>query len=181
MFDQSAKNLTNITPRRKFAKRWPFAAFASLHLCVRVFFPVVVSAGFLGSLARAELPSIRFDRIVPLGAGAGTNVEVEIGGRDVEGVSALYFDHPGLKAGLIKQNRFKITVAGGVPEGTDDVRLVGRFGVSNPRLFAVSHGLADVAEKEPNNVAAQAQAIPLNTAVHGTSDGNGQDGFRFTA
>jgi hypothetical protein len=135
----------------------------------------------MASPARAELPSIRFDRIVPLGAGAGTAVEVEVGGRDVEDVSALYFDRPGLKAELLKPNRFKITVAGDVPEGTYDVRLVGRFGVSNPRLFAVSHELADVAEKEPNNVAAQAQAIAVNSAVHGTSDGNGQDAFRFAA
>lgn len=130
---------------------------------------------------RAELPSIRFDRIHPLGAGAGTSVEVEVGGRDVEDVNALYFDHPGLKAELVKPNRFKITVAGDVTEGTYDVRLVGRFGVSNPRLFAVSRDLSDVAETEPNNTADKAQMIAVNSAVQGQSDGNGQDVFRFPA
>ncbi len=142
---------------------------------------VVALACGLVNMARAELTSIRFDRINPLGAGAGTSVEVEVIGRDVEDVNALRFDHPGLKAELVKPTRFKITVAGDVPEGTYDVRLVGRFGVSNPRLFAVSRDLADVAEVEPNNVASQAQTIAVNSAVHGTSDGNGQDAFRFPA
>jgi hypothetical protein len=176
--------MTDLTQRRKDAKVSNGDLFAPLRLCVRAFFVVGVGTAIVGtvsSLAHAELPSIRFDRIVPLGAGAGTTVEVEVGGRDVEDVSALYFDHPGLKAELVKPNRFKIAVAGDVPEGTYDVRLVGRFGVSNPRLFAVSHELTDVAEKEPNNVVAQAQAIAVNSAIHGTSDGNGQDAFRFPA
>lgn len=134
-----------------------------------------------GAAARGELPSIRFDRIQPLGAGAGTSVEVEVAGRDVEDVSALWFDHPGLKAELVKPGRFKVGVAADVPEGTCDVRLVGRFGVSNPRLFAVSRDLADLAEVEPNNTAAQAQTIAVDSAVHGVSDGNNQDVFRFAA
>lgn len=129
----------------------------------------------------ADLPSIRFDRLKPLGAAAGSTVEVEINGRDIEDVNALRFDRPGLKAELVKANRFKITIAADVPEGTYDVRLVGRFGVSNPRLFAVSHGLKDVEEKEPNNSAAEAQRIEINTATYGASDGNGQDVYRFVA
>ena len=45
--------------------------------------------------ARAELPSIRFDRMMPLGAAAGSSVEVEIAGRDTDDVTRLLFDHPG--------------------------------------------------------------------------------------
>ncbi|HEY2252157.1 MAG TPA: PPC domain-containing protein [Planctomycetaceae bacterium] len=131
--------------------------------------------------AHAELPSIRFDRMAPLGAGAGTAVEVDVAGRDIEDVKALLFDRPGLSAELVKPGHFKISVATDVPEGTYDVRLVGRFGVSNPRLFAVTHDLAEVPETEPNNTAAQSQTIAVNSAVHGTSDGNGQDVFRFPA
>ncbi|MBI3864739.1 MAG: PPC domain-containing protein [Planctomycetia bacterium] len=146
-----------------------------------LFAVAIVLACGPGSILRAELPSIRFDRINPLGAQAGTSVEVEILGRDTEDVSALRFDHPGLKAELVKPNRFKLSVAGDVAEGTYDVRMIGRFGASNPRLFAVSRDLVDVAETEPNNVAGNAQTIAVNSAVHGTSDGNGQDVFRFPA
>src|SRR5437868_4334338 len=99
-----------------------------------------------GAGARAELPSIRFDRLTPLGAAAGSAVEVEVAGADIEDVAALRFDHPGLTATHFQDRRFRVTVAPDVPAGTYDVRLVGRFGVSNPRLFAVTHGLVDVAE-----------------------------------
>src|SRR5436190_8955013 len=131
-------------------------------------------------VARAELPSPRLDRIAPLGAAAGTAVEVEVQGADLEDVKSLRFDHPGFAAEPVpmKERLFKIAVAADVPVGTYDVRTVGRFGVSNPRLFAVSRGLGDVAEKEPNNDAATAQVAQVNSAVNGTSDGNDQDFFK---
>jgi len=141
----------------------------------------LVSWAVLSRSCLAELPSPRFDRLTPLGASAGSSTEVEITGPDIEDVKTLLFDHPGLKATHVKDRRFRITVAADVPAGTYDVRLVGRFGVSNPRLFAVSHGLTDVAEKEPNDEAASAQAIAVNSAVNGMSDGNRDDVFRFSA
>src|SRR6184192_1067464 len=110
--------------------------------------------------ARAELPSIRLDRLAPLGAAAGSTVEVQFTqGADIEDVKALLFDHPGFKAEFVKNTIFRVTVAADVPAGTYDVRLVGRFGVSNPRLFAVSHGLTELTKKEPNNDRATAQPI----------------------
>ncbi len=127
----------------------------------------------------AELPSIRFDRIQPLGLGAGTELEVEVLGRDVEEVTALRFDQPGLSAELLKPGRFKVKAEASVGAGTYDVRMVGKYGVSNPRILSVTHGLTDVAEKEPNNEPDQTQVVELNTAINGSSDGNGQDLFQF--
>ncbi len=150
---------------------------------VRRFISTALLAFYFAQPAHAELPSIRFDRIAPLGATAGTTIDVEIAGADIEGVESLWFDHPGLSAEPIKDKarNFKITAAADVPPGTYDVRLVGRWGVSNPRLFAVANGLTDVAEVEPNNDLTQAQSVAINSAVGGMSDGNGQDLFRFTA
>jgi hypothetical protein len=128
----------------------------------------------------AELPSPRLDRISPVGASAGSSVEVEIQGADLEDVKSLRFDQPGFSAEPVpmKERLFKVSVAADVPAGTYDVRTVGKFGVSNPRLFAVSRGLVDVAEKEPNNDAAAAQVVQVNSAVNGISDGNDQDLFK---
>lgn len=130
---------------------------------------------------QADLPSPRFDLITPLGAAAGSSVEVEIAGNDIEEVKTLLFDHPGFKVEHLKDRRFRVSIAAEVPAGTFDVRLLGRFGISNPRLFAVSHGLTEVAEKEPNNELASAQVIAVNSAINGRSDGNGEDKFRFAA
>lgn len=130
------------------------------------------------STARADLPSPRFDRLAPLGAAAGSTVEVEVVGADLEGAAKLLFDHPGVTAEHVKERRFKVAVAAGVPPGTYDARLVGRYGITNPRLFAVSAGLTELAEKEPNDEPASAQLVPVNSVVNGTSDQGREDVFR---
>ncbi len=128
----------------------------------------------------ADLPSPRLDRLRPLGAAAGSTVEAEVAGAELDDAKSLLFDHPGLTAEFVKDRKFKITVAADVPAGTYDVRVVGRFGITNPRLFAVSHGLKDSTEKEPNNDSETAQPVEINSAIYGDSDGNGEDLFSFT-
>ncbi|MFM8397116.1 MAG: hypothetical protein ACKOAH_04740, partial [Pirellula sp.] len=95
----------------------------------------------------AQLPSPRLDRISPLGAASGGKAELEIVGTDIEEPS-LVFDHPGISATKIegKDRFFQISISNEVPEGTYDCRVIGKYGISNPRLFAVHRGLVDVAE-----------------------------------
>ena len=52
--------------------------------------------------AHAQLPHIRLDRILPLGGAAGSDVLLQIAGKDLDEVTALHFDHPGFKAELVK-------------------------------------------------------------------------------
>ncbi|QDU28146.1 hypothetical protein ETAA8_32460 [Anatilimnocola aggregata] len=132
----------------------------------------------------AELPSPRLDRVNPLGAAAGTSLEVQVSGAEIEDLQTLVFDHPGIVAkpvegkDLNKDRKFQVTIAADVPEGTYDARVTTKWGMSSPRLFAVSHGLADMAEQEPNNENATAQQLSVNTALNGQSDGNDRDVFR---
>src|SRR5712692_4943004 len=86
----------------------------------------IASCLFATGSARAELPLIRLDRIFPLGGQAGSEVQLEIGGKDFEDVKALHFDHPGLKATFVKPNQFKVAIAADVPSGTYEVRAVGK-------------------------------------------------------
>jgi hypothetical protein len=134
-----------------------------------------------GISVRAELPLIRLDRITPLGGLAGADVILDIAGRDLEDAKTLHFDHPGLKATLLKDRQFKVAIAADVPPGTYEVRAVGRFGISGARLFSVQRGLTEAAEKEPNDEPATAQVVPMNCAVNGASDNNGDDFYRFAA
>src|SRR5205807_7028435 len=103
--------------------------------------------------------------------------DLEIAGADLEGVESLLFDHPGLKAEFVKERRFRLNIAADVPPGTYDVRLVGRFGVSNPRLLSVSHGLTDVAQKAADTP----QTVSVNSAVSGTCGANRDDVYLFAA
>ena len=129
----------------------------------------------------AELPQIRLDRVFPLGGEAGSEVVVEIAGKDLDDAKALHFDRPGLQAEWVKDKQFRVKVAADVPPGAYDVCAVGKYGISAGRLFAVSRGLTEVLEKEPNDTPEKAQEAPLNSAINGRCDGNGDDYFRFPA
>jgi hypothetical protein len=129
----------------------------------------------------AQLPHARLDRLFPLGGSAGSSVVVTVSGKDLDDLSGLHFDRPGFRAEKVKPNEFRVFVPADAPAGTVEVRTVGRHGISGARLFAVGRGLTEVLEKEPNNTAATAQKVPLDCAVNGTSDGDGDDFFSFPA
>jgi hypothetical protein len=137
------------------------------------------------------LPSPRVQHVFPLGAKAGTSVEVTVTGFDIEDPDKLLFAHPGLKGEYLAPpkeakpdpkdpkktvpppkvnpagpHKFKVTVDANVPPGTYDLRLVGKWGVSNPRAFVVGD-LADASEKEPNNDVPEAQRVELGTTING--------------
>jgi hypothetical protein len=132
----------------------------------------------------ADLPSPRLDQLSTVGLAAGQSIELTIQGQDLHGVDQLRCDYPGLTAEFVKAEnptrvQFKLTAAADCPPGTADVYAVGRFGITNPRLLHVVHGLTDVAEIEPNNQPMQAQAVAVNSAISGQADGNNQDQYRF--
>jgi hypothetical protein len=132
-------------------------------------------------VARGQQPSYPIPRlytVTPPGGKIGSTVEITVGGADLEEVAALYFSNPGLKAdrvpdpdpkkaGQFVPNKFNITIAPTTPVGIYDVRAIGKWGISNPRAFAVGE-LNEVQEKEPNNDVSQAQKVELNTTVNGT-------------
>src|SRR5262245_6470627 len=131
------------------------------------------------------LPAPRLFVVSPCGAKLGSTVEVTFTGLDTEEPEKLIFSHSGIKAEPIvppepkpdpkKPNqkpmrppvtKFKVTVADDVPVGIYDVRLVNKWGVSNPRVFAVGD-LAEVAEKEPNDDVEKAQRVKINSTING--------------
>jgi hypothetical protein len=139
-----------------------------------------------------NLPVPRLNTVFPCGGKAGTAVEVTVSGTDLEDPQELRFSLPTIKGEPIVPpppppmpppdpkkpapapppkpavpiTRFKVTIPADAPPGLHDVRLVNRWGISNPRAFVVGD-LNEVAEKEPNNDVAEAQRVPLNTTVNG--------------
>ena len=135
----------------------------------------------LASSARADLPSPRLDRVAPLGAAAGSSVEVEVVGADIEDATKP-FDHKGITSEHVKDRKFKVTVAADVPAGTYDMRLLGKYGITNPRLFAASCGdPTEVAEKGANDERGTTQQVPVNCVVNGNSKQGKEAVFRFPA
>jgi hypothetical protein len=135
----------------------------------------------------AGLPKPQLTLVFPNGAKVGSVVDIEVTGTDLDDPQGLQFDDPGITAALVaaapaadpkkpppKQgpiipvmtHKFKVTVGPGVPLGLHDLRVVNRFGISNPRVFMVGD-LTEVMEKEPNNDVDQAQFVELNTTING--------------
>lgn len=140
------------------------------------------------------LPNPRIFTLSPSGGKVGSTFEMSVSGPDTEEAISLLFSMPNIKGDLIPAteppappadpknpeqprrrrqlaqpvvtNKFKVTIPPGTPVGIHDVRLVNKFGVSNPRAFVVGD-LSDIIEKEPNNDVPEAQRIEMNTTVNG--------------
>jgi hypothetical protein len=149
-----------------------------------------------------QLPQARLLAVTPIGGKAGTTVEMTFSGQDLDAPTALLFSHPNIKATPVippapppakpdpkkpqppepappQVSKFQVSIGDDVPLGAYDVRLVGKWGVSNPRIFEVSDQV-EVLEKEPNNDVEQAQRVPLGCIVNGTiSAQNDVDYFIF--
>lgn len=145
----------------------------ALALAAAWFWPAIATAQVING---NQLPNPRLATLTPLGGKAGATVNITVGGSDLEQPDALLFSHPGIKAMPIIPpappppppliNQFKVAIAPDVPLGLYDVRLVNKWGVSNPRFFVVGN-LNEVSEQEPNNDIDQAQKIDIGTVVNG--------------
>jgi hypothetical protein len=143
---------------------------------------VLLLIGGLGILERstvAQMPQPRLTSLSRQGMRAGETVELSLRGTDLEGATQLWFDHPGIKAVHVKDLTHRVVSAPDVPLGHFDVRAIGTFGVSNPRAFVVGDRPESL-ESEPNNTPDKADAIVINTVVHGEVNGAADiDCFRF--
>lgn len=141
--------------------------------------------------AFAQLPSTKLSALFPTGAQVGTSVDVTItSGTDLEDVTNLLFDHPGITSApkMIEAggkpvpvpNQFRVTVAANVPLGRYGARTVGFFGVSNQRTFVIGAD-KEVFETEPNNARELANAAEIGQVVNGRINGAADiDWFKVT-
>ena len=144
------------------------------------------------NLASAQLPSPHLRSIHPVGAKAGTSLDVSIAGSELDEASGLVFSHPGLEAKQIiipatefqtersDPFRFRLTVANDVPPGQYEVHVKTRLGLSGPRPFVVG-ALEELAEPGTNKKADNALALPVGVVLNGRADGDSIDYFRFEA
>ena len=134
--------------------------------------------------ALAELPQPLMWSVFPPGGRQSTTVEVSVNGVDLDDATALQFEHPGITSQPVRPpasellpnpdptpGRFLVTIDRSVPPGIYDVVCLSRFGVSNPRLFAV--GNTDELDGPPPATTAES---PLQLSVPTTVNGRLQAG-----
>ena len=135
--------------------------------------------------AAATEPSMapQVSSVFPRGGRAGSSVDVTLSGANLDGASRLEFTAPGLQAAIVSADfrkiRARITIASQAETGTHEFRLFTPAGTLLG-LFEVGR-LPEIAEIEPNNSAAAAQAISYPVVINGRADAEDADTFRFAA
>ena len=155
-------------------------------LCVFVLISLV--AVFAPQRLQAQLPLVRLSTLFPPGGNAGTTIEVAITGDDLDDANQLRFSHTNInaiqklseKTAEPELNKFLVAIGAQTPPGNYEARVIGRFGVSNPRAFVVGD-LPEIISSNTNHVPESATEITLNTVVNGRADVNAVDYFRFSA
>jgi hypothetical protein len=144
------------------------------------------------SLASAQLPSPHLRSIHPVGAKAGTTIDLSIAGSELDGTSGLLFSHSGLSAEQVivpasefqpahpDPFRFRLTVANDVPPGQYEVHVKTRLGLSGPRPFVVGR-LEELSEPGTNKKTSDALTLPVGVVLNGRADSDSIDYFRFEA
>jgi hypothetical protein len=149
---------------------------------VFLFCAALAASSVFSRTSQAQLPQTRLYAVFPPGAQAGQSVDVTVtNGADLDEISAMRFNHPGITATHKSGNTFTVSVAAEVEPGIYECRVTALYGTSNPRSFVVGR-LPEIIENNANAELSQAQEVPLNTVINGKSDGGADvDFYRLTA
>ena len=147
---------------------------------------VVLALAAIPSAARAQLPVTQLTSVFPPGGKPGATLDVTVTGADLEDADKLVFNHPGITAAAKMTaptefsptpapvpNQFAVTIAGDVPAGVYQARVIGRFGESNPRSFVV--GALNEIVDAGNSSLEKAVELPLGSLFNGRVDANTYD------
>jgi hypothetical protein len=127
---------------------------------------------------RGQLPVARLSTIFPPGAQIGVATEVKVEGADLDDAKELRFSNPGIAATQKSDGHFTVTVGTNVQPGICDVRVIGRFGASNPRAFAVGDR-PEMISVGTNKSLATAQAVAVGSVVNGKAIANSPEFFKI--
>jgi hypothetical protein len=154
------------------------------------YFGTFACALVIASASFAQLPSTQLTAVFPPGGKQGTSVEVTVSGADMDDVDRLLFNHGGITAtpkmaapsDLMPTPQpvpgaFTVQIAGDVPPGMYEVRAMGRFGLSNPRTFAVGT-LNEASDASGNNSLDKAIELPVGNTLSGRVDASNFDFVR---
>jgi hypothetical protein len=123
----------------------PTAICIRQNLCLAaVVMPLALMACIQVHAQSVCLPSPRLLNVFPMGAQAGTQVEVTISGENLDELEGLIFSNPNITATQVLDeqqhpvpNRFRVTVPADTAPGLVEAYAIARLGVSSSRVFTV--------------------------------------------
>lgn len=141
----------------------------------------------VGVWGQATFPSPVLTGIAPLGGQRGTGVELSLKGTHLDGPISLLFSpelavqtKPKLDGkGQPVVNQLVLAIPAEATPGVYEVRVVGRYGVSNPRVFQV--GATPQVESPGTNVSAEtALKVKLDEVISGVFKSAAPHWFEFS-
>jgi hypothetical protein len=133
------------------------------------------------------LPSPRLLTVFPMGAQAGTSVEVTISGESLDELEGLLFSDPKINAVPVLDerqqpisNRFRITVPAETQPGIVEAFAIARLGVSSSRVFSIGR-LTEVSQTAPSPAVKEAQPIQFGSTINATTVARSMNHYRFSA
>ena len=147
---------------------------------------LALQAGHL--FAQATYPTPVLTSLSPLGGKPGSTVDFSFKGADIDGAKSILLSSAQAGASYEipivqlpeKKGALSAKLPADVKSDLYDIRLVGRYGVSNPRVFQVSP-LAVVDSPGTNTKGDTALKVPLDSAIHGVFKAGAPHWFSFEA
>ncbi len=128
------------------------------------------------AFSQATFPSPVLTSISPLGAKPGTTLELTLRGSDLDGPQSVLLNERAIPVKSLKPNLFSIALPADLKPALYDLRFVGRYGVSNPRVFEVST-LESVTSPGTNATPDKALKSTLDSVVQGVFKSNAPHWF----
>ncbi len=137
--------------------------------------------------AQATLPTPVLTSLYPLGGKPGSTVEISFKGADIDGAKSIllssihgaYLEVPIVQIPE-KKGMLAVKLPADVKSDLYDIRLVGRYGVSNPRVFQISP-LTVVDSPGTNTKSDAAFKLSLGSAIHGVFKAGAPHWYSFGA
>lgn len=133
---------------------------------------------FAAGVCSAQVPMAELDALTPPGARAGQTIELQAHGSYLDELAGVLVSDEAVK-GFIENGQVQLEIPAGLSPRVIDVSVYGRFGVSNPRAFAVGN-LAEVREAGDHQKPESAQVIEIGQTVNGIATAALVDWFQFT-
>ena len=128
--------------------------------------------------ATAQVPVAELDALTPPGVQAGHSVTLRAQGSYLDELAGAIVSDPDVKV-MVEKGEVRLHTEPDLSPRLIDVAFYGRFGVSNPRVFAIG-SFAEVGETGAHNKPENAQAIDLDQTINGTADAASIDWYRLT-
>lgn len=147
---------------------------------------LVVQAGCL--IAQSTFPTPVLTSLSPLGGKPGSRLEISFKGADLDGAKSILLSSsqggPSLELPIIqvpeKKGLLAVQLPADVKSDLYDLRLIARYGVSNPRAFQISP-LTVVDSPGTNTKPDKALNVQLVSAIHGVFKAAAPHWFTFDA